>query len=386
MRRRSRTHTRTRRARSRKISSRDAAGIRDALRRGPPRRGRRGRGRSRASGRRAGRARRSRGPGPTVARTAGRGAPTSPTSSSSRATPRSTTRSASRRCGCVASCSASSVASTAPISPRSSRTGPRPARDSRRLRSHDERVAELEERRDLAITRRDRAAGALRGGAARRGGAVRGGGDPRSCTSLAMPGAWIGVEVHGRCSRGRRRGRGHAAARREPGRTARAAGQGGVGWRAVPGPAGGAGRGRRDRARRRPLGRSCSTRSMPGSAARRAPRWGGPWPSLAADTQVLCVTHLAQVAACARTQVVVRKGDHGGRTVASAEVVGGEERVTELSRMLAGDEESDHARRHAEELLARHRGRPDEAHRSGGSDDRRSGGRRRAVDAGPRTW
>ena len=74
---------------------------------------------------------------------------------------------------------------------------------------------------------------------------------------------------------------------------------------------------------------------------------------LAREAQVLCVTHLAQVAACARTQVVVRKGDRDGRTVARAEVVGGEQRVTELSRMLAGVESSDHARRHAEELLGR---------------------------------
>ena len=74
---------------------------------------------------------------------------------------------------------------------------------------------------------------------------------------------------------------------------------------------------------------------------------------LSRDAQVLCVTHLAQVAACARTQVVVRKGDRDGRTVARAEVVGGEQRVTELSRMLAGIESSDHARRHAEELLSR---------------------------------
>ncbi len=75
--------------------------------------------------------------------------------------------------------------------------------------------------------------------------------------------------------------------------------------------------------------------------------------ALAQETQVLCVTHLAQVAACAQTQVVVRKGDADGRTVAGAGVVDGEDRVTELSRMLAGVEQSDHARGHAAELLAR---------------------------------
>jgi DNA repair protein RecN (Recombination protein N) len=69
--------------------------------------------------------------------------------------------------------------------------------------------------------------------------------------------------------------------------------------------------------------------------------------------QVLCVTHLAQVAAYAQTQVAVEKGEEGGRTLARAAVVTGEERVSELSRMLAGLVESSHARRHAAELLDR---------------------------------
>ena len=69
--------------------------------------------------------------------------------------------------------------------------------------------------------------------------------------------------------------------------------------------------------------------------------------------QVLCVTHLAQVAAFADAQVVVEKREDGGRTVASASRVEGDERVTELSRMLAGVGESEHARGHAAELLER---------------------------------
>jgi len=67
--------------------------------------------------------------------------------------------------------------------------------------------------------------------------------------------------------------------------------------------------------------------------------------------QVLCVTHLAQVAAFADAQVVVEKREEGGRTVASAASVQGEDRVNELSRMLAGVGESTHARGHAAELL-----------------------------------
>jgi DNA repair protein RecN (Recombination protein N) len=74
---------------------------------------------------------------------------------------------------------------------------------------------------------------------------------------------------------------------------------------------------------------------------------------LAGRHQVLCVTHLAQVAAYAGTQVAVEKRDERGRTVARVTVVDGEARVGELSRMLAGLGESAHARRHAVELLER---------------------------------
>lgn len=73
--------------------------------------------------------------------------------------------------------------------------------------------------------------------------------------------------------------------------------------------------------------------------------------ALAASGDVICVTHLAQVAAHADTQVVVTKRAVQDRTVAMAEVVSGDDRITELSRMLAGVGESEHARRHAAELL-----------------------------------
>jgi DNA repair protein RecN (Recombination protein N) len=79
--------------------------------------------------------------------------------------------------------------------------------------------------------------------------------------------------------------------------------------------------------------------------------------ALACEQQVVCVTHLAQVAAFADAQIVVEKTELGGRTLASAELVLDEARVAELSRMLAGVGESAHARRHAEELLESARGR-----------------------------
>src|SRR5262245_24061 len=80
--------------------------------------------------------------------------------------------------------------------------------------------------------------------------------------------------------------------------------------------------------------------------------------------QGLCVTHLAQVAAHADSQVAVTKRERGGRTVTVATVVDGDDRTAELARMLAGLG-SDHARRHAAELL-------DAAHRPAAARGRRN--------------
>jgi DNA repair protein RecN (Recombination protein N) len=72
---------------------------------------------------------------------------------------------------------------------------------------------------------------------------------------------------------------------------------------------------------------------------------------VARERQVLVVTHLAQVASRADAQVRVEKHQSRGRTVTSASAIEGEERVTELSRMLSGHPASDAARAHARELL-----------------------------------
>jgi DNA repair protein RecN (Recombination protein N) len=74
--------------------------------------------------------------------------------------------------------------------------------------------------------------------------------------------------------------------------------------------------------------------------------------TLGGQHQVLCVTHLPQVAAFADAQVAVSKAEVDRRTVANAELVLDDARVGEVSRMLAGVGESAHARKHAEELLA----------------------------------
>ncbi|MDQ0786178.1 DNA repair protein RecN [Streptomyces sp. B3I8] len=73
---------------------------------------------------------------------------------------------------------------------------------------------------------------------------------------------------------------------------------------------------------------------------------------LAKNAQVVVVTHLPQVAAFADRQLLVEKTDDGSVTRSGVKVLEGEERVRELSRMLAGQEDSETARAHAEELLA----------------------------------
>ncbi|AZS90138.1 DNA repair protein RecN [Streptomyces griseoviridis] len=73
---------------------------------------------------------------------------------------------------------------------------------------------------------------------------------------------------------------------------------------------------------------------------------------LAKSAQVVVVTHLPQVAAFADRQLLVEKTNDGSVTRSGVKVLEGEDRVRELSRMLAGQEDSETARAHAEELLA----------------------------------
>ncbi|MDR6978694.1 DNA repair protein RecN (Recombination protein N) [Streptomyces sp. 3330] len=73
---------------------------------------------------------------------------------------------------------------------------------------------------------------------------------------------------------------------------------------------------------------------------------------LAKTAQVIVVTHLPQVAAFADRQLLVEKTNDGSVTRSGVKVLEGEDRIRELSRMLAGQEDSETARAHAEELLA----------------------------------
>jgi len=72
---------------------------------------------------------------------------------------------------------------------------------------------------------------------------------------------------------------------------------------------------------------------------------------LARGDQVLCVTHLPQIAAFADHHYHVCKREQGGRSIASIEELSPEARVRELGRMLSGRRLTEEALRHAEQLL-----------------------------------
>jgi DNA repair protein RecN (Recombination protein N) len=74
---------------------------------------------------------------------------------------------------------------------------------------------------------------------------------------------------------------------------------------------------------------------------------------LARTHQVLCVTHLGQIAAYADAQFRIEKVQRDGRTVTEIRRVDGTERLAELAQMLAGAEGGAAARASAEELLER---------------------------------
>jgi len=66
--------------------------------------------------------------------------------------------------------------------------------------------------------------------------------------------------------------------------------------------------------------------------------------------QALVITHLPQIAAYARHQLVVAKGARGGVATSDVRTVSGEARTRELARML-GDPDMETALGHAAELL-----------------------------------
>jgi len=87
-----------------------------------------------------------------------------------------------------------------------------------------------------------------------------------------------------------------------------------------------------------------------------ADRVGRVLAELAAEHQVLCITHLPQIAARGATHFRVAKHQRGGRTCVDVERLDEAGRVEEIARMAGGEKVTEATRRHARELLAGARG------------------------------
>ncbi|WML25652.1 DNA repair protein RecN [Neobacillus sp. OS1-33] len=72
---------------------------------------------------------------------------------------------------------------------------------------------------------------------------------------------------------------------------------------------------------------------------------------VAAGSQVLCISHLPQVAAMADTHLFISKIIKGGRTKTSVTPLQMDEKINEIGRMISGTEITDLTKKHAEELL-----------------------------------
>jgi len=89
-----------------------------------------------------------------------------------------------------------------------------------------------------------------------------------------------------------------------------------------------------------------------GIGGRAAQRVGQVLAELARHNQVLCITHLPQIAAFADVHFRVEKTETKGRTRASVRRLGDKDRVEEIARMAGGENVTAATRRHAKDLLA----------------------------------
>ncbi len=88
-----------------------------------------------------------------------------------------------------------------------------------------------------------------------------------------------------------------------------------------------------------------------GIGGRAAEAVGKKLKSLARSNQVLCVTHLPQIATFGDHHYVIEKKESGGRTRTSIRAVTGDERTEEVARMLSGAKLTETSRKHAEQMI-----------------------------------
>lgn len=92
-----------------------------------------------------------------------------------------------------------------------------------------------------------------------------------------------------------------------------------------------------------------------GIGGRAAEAVGKKLKQLSRTKQVLCITHLPQIASFADQHYVIEKRESGGRTKTSVRALDAEERTREIARMMSGAKVTDTSLKHAEQMLKTNR-------------------------------
>jgi DNA repair protein RecN (Recombination protein N) len=88
-----------------------------------------------------------------------------------------------------------------------------------------------------------------------------------------------------------------------------------------------------------------------GIGGRAAEAVGKKLKTLSRGNQVLCITHLPQIATFADHHYLIEKKDAAGRTRTTVRPITGAERTEEVARMLSGAKLTDTSRKHAEQMI-----------------------------------
>ena len=88
-----------------------------------------------------------------------------------------------------------------------------------------------------------------------------------------------------------------------------------------------------------------------GIGGRAAEAVGKKLKALSKGNQVLCVTHLPQIATFADHHFLIEKRESGGRAKTTVRQISGEERTEEVARMLSGAKLTETSRKHAEQMI-----------------------------------
>lgn len=91
-----------------------------------------------------------------------------------------------------------------------------------------------------------------------------------------------------------------------------------------------------------------------GISGKAADKVGRQLKALSSKKQVICVTHLAQIAAAADNHILISKSTSNGNTFTDVKVITGDDRINEIARIVSGGEMTENLYKTAKELIENH--------------------------------